>query len=421
MRILMISATFPYPPTKGGTQVRTYHLLKYLQQTHEVTIATLRDATVSDADVAALRSSVSQLIVFNRPATPATGTRAKLRRTAEFLTTGTPSGVRSSYSPELQAWIAQAVNDYKFDAITCEHSVNEIYIDPTWKRILPISVNVHSSVYATCKNQLETGTAEKPLRDRLNLPLLQRYEKRFSQKFSTIIVTTADDAGQFKTFAPDSPIAIIPNGVDFTDFPYRTRDPNNHDMIFIGAMDNIANIDAARFLSHDIFPQVRSRYPESRLFLVGSRPVPDILALAKSDQIIVTGAVPSMADYLHQAGVCVIPMRTGFGIKNKTLEAMAAGTPVVASDRGLEGLDISVDHSAEDVLAIRANTPDEYVTAIAQLFDRPDLRQALSRSARTYIERDFTWEQAGQLYEQAILGKIHNPSAIDPQSNALRI
>ena len=410
MRILMISATFPYPPTKGGTQVRTFNLLKYLQQkNHSVTIATLRDNTVSDAEVTALRNIVSELVIFDRPTSIATGVWNKLQRSLEFITTGTPSGVRSSYSPDLHAWITQAVHDFKFDAITCEHSVNEIYIDPTWKRTLPVSVNIHSSVYATCKNQLETGTAEKPLRDRINLPLLKRYEERFSQKFSTLIVTTPDDASQFTTFAPQTPINIIPNGVDFNDFPYRKAeaiDPADPaDLIFIGAMDNLANIDAARFLAHEIFPQVHQRYPTTRLLLVGSRPVPEVLSLAKPNEIIVTGAVPSMADYLHQARVCVIPMRTGFGIKNKTLEAMAAGTPVVSSDRGLEGLDISTGSSPENVLALRANTIVEYVTAISTLFDRPDLRQTLSRSARAYIERDFTWEQAGLRYEKAISGE----------------
>ena len=410
MRILMISATFPYPPTKGGTQVRTFNLLKYLQQkNHSVTIATLRDNTVSDAEVTALRNIVSELVIFDRPTSIATGVWNKLQRSLEFITTGTPSSVRSSYSPDLEAWITQAVHDFKFDAITCEHSVNEIYIDPTWKRTLPVSVNIHSSVYATCKNQLETGTAEKPLRDRINLPLLKRYEERFSQKFSTLIVTTPDDASQFTTFAPQTPINIIPNGVDFNDFPYREAeaiDPADPaDLIFIGAMDNLANIDAARFLAHEIFPQVHQRYPTTRLLLVGSRPVPEVLSLAKPNEIIVTGAVPSMADYLHQARVCVIPMRTGFGIKNKTLEAMAAGTPVVSSDRGLEGLDISTGSSPENILALRANTIVEYVTAISTLFDRPDLRQTLSRSARAYIERDFTWEQAGLRYEKAISGE----------------
>ncbi len=401
MRILMLSATFPYPPSNGGTQVRTFNLLKYLHQRHEVTIATLKTPEVNTAEIDALREYATEVVVFDRPPSPSKNLSAKLWRGIDFLRTGTPSGVRSSDSPELQAWIEQAVKDYKFDIITCEHSVNEIYIKPDWKTHIRTIVNVHSSVYATCKNQLETETAEKPARDRINLPLLKRYEQRFSQKFSTVVVTTNDDAQQFKTFVPSTPIAIIPNGVDFTDFPYRTKDPNNHNIIFIGAMDNLANIDAARFLSQEIFPEIRSRYPDSRLMLVGSRPVPEVLELAQLPNVIVTGAVESIAAHLHQASVCVIPMRTGFGIKNKTLEAMAAGTAVVASDRGLEGLEINI---AQPV-ALRANQPHEYIAAITQLLDNISLRESLSQSARAYIERDFTWEQAGRRYEVALMGE----------------
>lgn len=400
MRILMLSATFPYPPTNGGTQVRTFNLLKYLHPRHEVTIATLRNDQVTPDDVAALRQFATEVIVFDRPPTPNSNLISKLQRGLDFLITGTPSGVRSSYSPELQDWLDRVVKDQKFDVITCEHSVNENYLNPDWKNSLRTVVNVHSSVYATCKNQLETKTAEKPFRDRLNQPLLKRYEQRFSQKFSTIVVTTDDDAQQFKTFAPNTPIATIPNGVDFGDFPYRSTDPNNHDLIFIGAMDNLANIDAARFLAQDIFPQVRSHYPDSRLMLVGSRPVSEVLELNQLPNVVVTGAVPSMADYLHRASVCVIPMRTGFGIKNKTLEAMAAGTPVVSSDRGLEGLILDPNRPC----ALRANNPAEYSAAILQLLDNMALRESISHHARAYIERDFTWEQAGRRYESAILG-----------------
>jgi glycosyltransferase involved in cell wall biosynthesis len=93
-------------------------------------------------------------------------------------------------------------------------------------------------------------------------------------------------------------------------------------------------------------------------------------------------------------------MRTGFGIKNKTLEAMAAGIPVVASDRGLEGL--AVD-DAGILRALRANEPAEYVTAISQLFDNPQIRLELSRNGRQLIERYFTWDIAGKHYEQVCL------------------
>jgi glycosyltransferase involved in cell wall biosynthesis len=94
-------------------------------------------------------------------------------------------------------------------------------------------------------------------------------------------------------------------------------------------------------------------------------------------------------------------MRTGFGIKNKTLEAMAAGVPIVASDRGLEGL--AVDGTSHPLRALRANTPTEYITAISQLFDRPHLRAELSHNGRHLVETDFTWDIAGKSYEQVCL------------------
>ncbi|HEY9661377.1 MAG TPA: glycosyltransferase family 4 protein, partial [Allocoleopsis sp.] len=143
------------------------------------------------------------------------------------------------------------------------------------------------------------------------------------------------------------------------------------------------------------------RYPDATLDLVGARPVAEVLALNELPQVTVTGQVPSMADYLHRSTVCVIPMRTGFGIKNKTLEAMAAGIPVVGSDRGLEGL--AVDGDGVPLRALRANRVEDYVMAIDRLFQDPLLRCQLSQAARSFVEQTYTWEQAGTQYEQVIL------------------
>ncbi|HBY80892.1 MAG TPA: glycosyl transferase family 1, partial [Cyanobacteria bacterium UBA11148] len=104
----------------------------------------------------------------------------------------------------------------------------------------------------------------------------------------------------------------------------------------------------------------------------------------------------------HKATVCVVPLRTGFGMKIKTLEAMAAGVPIVGSDRGLEGL--VVDNPDVPLRALRANQIDEYVEAITQLFENPELREKLSQNARSLIEENYTWERASQLYEEVIRG-----------------
>ncbi len=394
MKILMLSATFPYPPTLGGTQIRTFYLLRHLQQNHSVTLATLRNPDVTDPDISDLRGHVDELVIFDRP--PLQGN--KLQRLADFLVNGTPPSVRASHSPDLQDWLDRAVGSGKFDVITCEHSVNEVYIRPEYKTLVRTVVDIHSSIYATFLQQLETGTAERPGRDRFNLPLLKRYERRYCQKFTDLVVTTQDDQRQIQSFAPAADIQIIPNGVDFTAFPMRQQDPNNHHLMFFGAMDYIANVDAAKFLCSEIFPEVQKRYPDATLSIVGGKPTPEILAFGHKSGIKVTGKVSSMAEYLHQATLCVIPMRIGFGIKNKTLEAMAAGTPVVGSDRGLEGLSI-------DTCALRANSVPEYVESISRLFEQPDLRSKLSENARAYVTEFFTWESAGSRYEAVIAGK----------------
>ncbi len=401
----MLSSTFPYPPTRGGTQVRTFHLLKYLRRNHDITLVTQREPDVTDSEILELRDCVDHLVLFNRP--PDTNTSGnilkKIQRFLTFLHKGTPPNVLNRYSSAMQAWIDLFIESRKCDVITCEHSVNEIYVRSHFQKQLRTVVNIHSSVYGASYNQLETGISENKFRDKLFLPLLRRYEKRYCSKFSSIVVTTEEDKIQLQKFNPNTKITVIPNGVDLVSFPSRTNNPGGHHIIFIGAMDNLANIDAVCFFSKKVLPEIQKLYPDTTFDIVGSRPSPKILALKEKPGITVTGRVPSMVEYLHKATVCVVPMRTGFGIKNKTLEAMAAGVPVVASDRGLEGL--FVDEPNMPLRALRANKPAEYVCAITQIFENPLLQAELSYNARQMVEKEFNWENIGKRYEEVCLGK----------------
>ncbi len=439
----MLSSTFPYPPSRGGTQVRTFNLLKYLSRRHNVILGTVRSPDVTDAQIDELQQHVAKLAVFPNPQAPPQpplgkggltlhqgleegflppplnkgGTEGgfseiigKFHRFSQFLLSGTPPNVLSSYSRAMQNWADELVASGECDAVTCEHSVNEIYVRPEWRQKLLTVANIHSSVWGTCREMLATGTSQKPLRDRLNLPLLARYETRYCSKFSRIVATTSTDKqqllellspqrrGRENLFVPT--IDVIPNGVDLVEFPYRSIDPGGHTLIFAGAMDNLPNIDAAQFLSLQILPPLQQRYPDVTLTLVGTSPVPGVLALGKLPGIQVVGRVQRVAEYLHQAAVCVVPMRIGFGIKNKTLEAMAAGTPVVASDRGLEGL--AVDGDSQPTRALRANKVQEYVEAITSLFENQQLRQELSLSARSLVETEYTWDIIGRQYDRLL-------------------
>jgi polysaccharide biosynthesis protein PslH len=403
MKILTISSTFPYPPTKGGTHNRTFNLIQPIAQRHQVTLVTQRGDDVSDEDVEGLKKHVAELVVFNRPQSVESGIAAKIKRFGQFFLKGTPPNVLYLYSPEIQAWIDRAVESNRFAAITCEHSVNEIYIRPQWHNKLTTVIDIHSSIYRTCKNQLATNTSDNPKRDRLYLPLLKRYEKNSLSKFSQVVVTTDEDKQQMAEFNPQAKVTIIANGADLDTFPYRTKDPAGHNIVFVGGLDYFVNIDAACFFSREVFPLIQKQFPDATLTLVGSKPSDEVKALTiENPAITVTGRVPSIAEYLHQATVAVAPLRTGFGMKIKTLEYMSAGIPVVGSDRGLEG--IAVDGAKIPLRALRANSISEYITAITKLFNDPQLRASLSTNGRQAIEQEYTWLNLSHQYEQIIIG-----------------
>lgn len=409
MDIVMISSTFPYPPSLGGTEIRTFNLLKYLRDRHSVTLVTQPYKDTPEEDIEALRGWVDELVMFPLPEDePKKGgmgnVLAKGGRFLKSIATATPPNVLHRYSPQLQAWLDDRVKSGNCDAITCEHSVNTIYVRPEYgeKYRVKSVVNVHSSVYWGTRNFLKMGASENSLRDRLYLSTLYRYEKNYCQQFDRIVVTTPDDRDQLLQLNPNADIDVIPNGVDLDLFPFRTADPGGYQLIFVGAMHYTHNIDAVRFFVINVMPALRERYPEATFNIVGSRPTEEVVELGKHPGVVVTGRVPSMVEYLHRSTICVLPLQTGFGIKNKTLEAMAAGVPVVGSDRALEGL--SVDEPGKPPIALRANTVEEYVEAIGRLFEDSTLRMELAKNARVPIESEFTWERAGARYEGAIVG-----------------
>lgn len=399
LNILMLSSTFPYPPSRGGTEVRTFNLLKHLAPRHNVTLVTQRHADVTDAEVDLLRGCVKELVVFPLPPTPLqSGMWGRLRRMATSWARNIPPNVLHRYSPLMQNWIETAVRSGQYHVVTCEHSVNEIYIRPEFRHFIRTLVDVHSSVYGWTRNHLEMGASAHPWRDRLYLPLLKRYEQRYCDKFTQIVVTTEDDRQELLNLSPGAQIQVIPNGVDLSLFPYRTHDPHNHTLIYVGAMDASHNIDAAKFFALEVMPSLRQQYPKATFRIVGARPTPEVQALATQPGIIVTGQVASMVEELHQASICVVPLRTGFGIKNKTLEAMAAGVPVVGSDRGLEGLEVD----GATLRALRANTVEEYIRSISRLFEDAQLRATLSAAGRSMVEQSFSWERAAEQYEEVM-------------------
>ena len=403
MDILILCSNFPYPPSKSRQHLRTFHLLQYLHTTeHQVTLVTRRSSEITDTEVAALEVVVSSLVMFDLDLKERSeGIIDRAKRLGTFIQQKTPPDILDNYSTEMAEWIAQAVNQRQFEAIACEDSTDEIYLEPQWHQDLKMVLNFHSSEYAQYQQQLSAGNSTNELKDRLNLSLRKRYEQSYLEKFSLIITVSSQDKRIVKELQPELEVNVIPNGVDLAQFPRRITNQGGQRIVFVGNMNRAVNIDAARFLALEVFPAIRDRYPEAVLELVGAKPTPEVTELNELPGIVVTGKVSNVVEYLHWATVCVIPIRQGYGMRNRTLETMAAGVPIVASDRALA--EFKVDDTTVPLRAMRANTLEEYIYAIGRLFAEPKLREKLSENARALVEAEYTWEQIGQKYERVIL------------------
>jgi len=117
--------------------------------------------------------------------------------------------------------------------------------------------------------------------------------------------------------------------------------------------------------------------------------------------VVVTGTVDDIRPFLRTATLAIAPIQYGVGIQNKVLEALACGTPVVATPQAVSALAV---RAGEDLVVGR--TPGELATAIVTLLDDPDRRRRVGQAGRAYVERYHTWHRvAGRLsdvYRDAI-------------------
>jgi glycosyltransferase involved in cell wall biosynthesis len=152
-------------------------------------------------------------------------------------------------------------------------------------------------------------------------------------------------------------------------------------MLFVGAMHRDANIDAVRWFHDEMLPRVRAAVPAARLTVVGAEPPPSIRALAAGPGVEVTGFVDALEPYYARAAVFVAPLRIAGGIAGKTLDALAAGCPVVTTTLGNEAFG-----ATPGAHLLTADTPADFAAAVVRVLGDAALRQRLSEGGRAFAQ-----------------------------------
>lgn len=414
MNILFVA---PYAP--NPVRVRPYEFIRtLLRRGHSVTVGSLWTSEQERADLATLEGFGARII-----AEPMR-TVNSLFNSALALFRSTPLQASYSWNPDLMARLCAALQADRFDAVHVEHLRGSRYavgvrnflartssiprLPILWDSVDSISFLFEQAVKSsrTLRGRLITG---------VELGRTRRHEAWLVRQFERTLVTSALDKAAFvgllgEYAADELPllaerIEVIPNGVDLEVFAFRDQTARaSSRIIFSGKMSYHANVTAALYLVNDIMPLVWAQRPDVEVWIVGRDPTAEVRKLAANQptlpgsgqpRVVVTGGVPSMPEYIQSAAVAVAPLLYGAGIQNKALEAMACGTPVVATHQATAALTVVSDREL-----LIADTPEAFAEALLKLLADPTLRAQIGEAGRRYVETHHSWDAAAGALEQ---------------------
>lgn len=177
-------------------------------------------------------------------------------------------------------------------------------------------------------------------------------------------------------------------GVDSKKFNIDKYDKSdNKSIIFTGIMDYEPNKDAVLYFYRSIYNKLKVNHPNLKFYIVGKNPGEEILKLNSKD-VIVTGFVDDIVEYISKATIYISPLRLGTGMKNKVLEAMSCKKPIVASKISVEGI-TELKNSKNIYIA---NDDDEWIRYVDYLLKNQEKRNEFGIKCRNIIESKYNWK-----------------------------
>jgi glycosyltransferase involved in cell wall biosynthesis len=408
LKILFI---VPYAPNRIRT--RPYHFIKTLAaHGHRITLASLWSSQEELENLNELARDLDCLVAEKM------SLAHSLWNCARAIPGGGPLQGSYSWSPRLAWRIGRIINSAEFDIVHVEHLRGARYglhlRESAARRGGRRPAVVWDSVDCISALFRQTARRSAMVRSRIaakvELARTERYEAWLPGQFDRVLVSSEIDRNELLELAsnrtggngiprglPAKRIVVIPNGVDLEYYrpPGEARAPLT--LVFTGKMSYHANASAAVDFVKNTMPRIWKTHPQTQLWVVGKDPPAEVRRL-EGPRIRMTGTVPDMRPFLCQATVAVAPIRYGAGIQNKVLEALACGTPVVATRQAVSALQV---RSGEDLIV--AESEEELANSVSQLLSDANRRTALGCAGRRYVEQNHDWHAIAQRLTQVYL------------------
>ena len=383
IRVLYLAYTIPYPP-HSGYHLRVWNICRQLARRLDLSVIC---RSLEPPDQRVIEHAINEKVKMEPMNIPSRNVLQKGMKALSF--------VFKPYPIMAAGWSYKPIQDNLEDYIA-RNNLDIIVIEGTWlcaywpviakSNALKV-IDLHNLEEELLWRKAKTLSAGVTKLLYYNDALKMRYmENKIINEADLVFVTSKREKLKLAKKGIPTKIVVAPNGVD-CDAIGKMPLSDHKEILFVGAMDYLPNVDGALFFANKVFPHLRRIFPELTFRIVGRSPVKDIMKLNDIEGIKVTGHVDDLELFYRRCGLCIVPLRAGGGTRLKILEAMAYGRPVVSTHLGCEGID--AEHNRHILLADKV---EEIIEAVRLLLSKPELAANLVNNARQLVEEKYSWD-----------------------------
>lgn len=372
-RALLLSPEAPYPMWGGGA-LRTASLLHYLAERYEVDAVLFSDQPDWDPAAALPAGLAARTQVIAMPAHSRSTMARVVRNTRRLLQNVPPLVDRfAGFETRIEAFI----RDRYYELAVIEHFWCAPYLAVLRKHANRVALDLHNIESQLHRRYGEAEGGVQAIAHERFAKAYERLENQWLPRFDHLLVTADAEA-----LWPNA--TVYPNTLPPVALP--TRDEKDR-IVFSGNLEYHPNVQAVKWFAREVWPGLAEQHPELEWRLVGKNQHAVQKLVAHLPRVHLTGMVEDAVAELAQARVAVVPLLSGSGTRLKILEAWAAGTPVVSTPLGAEGL-------GEDLPLVLAASGPEIAQAVDRLLADSGERARIAGCARGLFEQRFTWRSA---------------------------
>ncbi len=195
---------------------------------------------------------------------------------------------------------------------------------------------------------------------------VREYENYVLRQADAVIVLSGRDYRRATAITLAEKVFYVPyepNSEIFSSDGNSRHDYGNDklNVLFYGSLDRHHNIDALRFIKHELIPKLKERglFDSTRINVFGSGGSPKSLDLENDPDVNFLGLVERPGPYVRGSDVVIVPVRNPAGVKVRVLESLSCNKPVIAFPEATAGLD-----SESSAAVTVASTAEGFVEAL---------------------------------------------------------